>query len=61
MKKDKKIKYETPTLEVIHVEMEQGIAAASVTVSGGDNEASYQPEVEDWQVGGFDDRQDGDL
>lgn len=52
MKKEKKIKYEAPTLEVVFVELEQGIAAASVTVSGGNAGSPYQPQVDDWGDGG---------
>lgn len=54
MKNDSKIKYEAPTIEVVEVELEQGIAAASITVSGGDGTTPYQPEVTDWQDNGFD-------
>jgi len=60
MKDDKKIKYEAPAIEVMIVELEQGIAAASVTLSGGDPTTPNQPQVEDWQDGGFG-QQNGDL
>lgn len=60
MKKEKKIKYEAPALEVVFVELEQGIAAASVTVSGGDDDTPFQPEVDDWGDGGTG-SQNGDL
>jgi organic radical activating enzyme len=57
---NKKIKYEAPTIEVMIVELEQGIAAASVTLSGGDPATPNQPQVDDWQDGGFG-QQNGDL
>lgn len=56
MKKDNKIKYEAPTIEVVEIELEQGIAAASVTLSGGDGASPYQPKVNDWQDNGFEDQ-----
>lgn len=60
MKLKNKLKYEAPTLRVIRVEAEEGIAAASATISGGDSSAPYQPVVEDWQDGGFY-QENGDL
>lgn len=60
MKRLKKLKYEAPTLEVVCIELEQGIAASSATVSGGDGTNPYQPEVDDWEDGGFG-SQNGDL
>ncbi|WP_442590758.1 hypothetical protein ACSBL2_05970 [Pedobacter sp. AW31-3R] len=61
MKNDKKVKYEAPTIKVMIVELEQGIAAASVTFSGGDTATPNQPQVEDWQVGVVIGPQNGDL
>ena len=60
MKNNKKIKYEAPTIEMMIVELEQGIAAASVTLSGGDSGAPNQPQVDDWQDAGIG-QQNGDL
>lgn len=56
MKNDNRIKYEAPTIEVVEIELEQGIAAASVTLSGGDTTNPHQPQVNDWQNNGFDDQ-----
>lgn len=56
MKNNNKMKYEAPTIEVVEIELEQGIAAASVTLSGGDGATPYQPQVNDWQDNGFDDQ-----
>lgn len=61
MKNSKKLKYEAPSIQVTLVELEQGIAAASAPVSGGDTANPTQPQVEDWQVGGFDQSTNGDL
>ena len=47
MKKHTRIKYETPTLNLILVEMEQGIAASSVTITPPDGSLVIQ---EEWQV-----------
>lgn len=52
-KRHKKLRYKAPTLEVVHVELEQGIAASSATISGGDSGNPFAPEVEDWEDGGF--------
>ncbi|WP_181151240.1 hypothetical protein [Sphingobacterium gobiense] len=43
MKQDKKIKYETPTIELVEIEMENGVAAGST---------ASQPQINDWQDGG---------
>ncbi|WP_437920476.1 hypothetical protein [Sphingobacterium sp. LRF_L2] len=41
--------YSRPTIEVAIVELEQSIAAASATVSGGQNAGSaYTPGLDDW-------------
>ena len=60
MKRSKKLKYEAPAIDVMLVELEQGIAAASSPVSGGEGTTPDQPGVEDWQTGGLD-TQTGDL
>ncbi len=52
MKNVEKKKYEAPALEVVLVELEQGIAAASVTLGGGDSTTPAQPQVNDWQDAG---------
>lgn len=46
--------YKAPMLEVLLVELEQGIAAASATITpGGPGAANnYNPEIDDWQDGG---------
>lgn len=53
MKKDSKKEYETPTIGVVHLEMEQGIAAGSAVVRPTDvnNEV-----FEEWQVDPDDER-----
>lgn len=53
MKKIQKRKYEAPALEVVFVELEQGIAAASVTLGGGAGTTPDQPQVNDWQETGI--------
>ncbi|WP_165793053.1 hypothetical protein [Sphingobacterium haloxyli] len=45
MKQDKKMIYETPTIELVEVEMENGVAGGS---------AAGQPQINDWQDGGSD-------
>lgn len=60
MENNKKIKYEAPALEVMLIELEQGIAAASATLGGNDDTGGFQPEVEDWQDSGIG-NQNGDL
>lgn len=60
MKNSKKLKYEAPMIDVMLVELEQGIAATSSPVSGGNTATPNQPDVEDWQTGGLD-TQTGDL
>jgi len=62
MKKPKKRKYLTPEIQVMHIELEQGIAASSATVSGGNSSNPYQPEVEEWNVDpAWTETQNGDL
>lgn len=51
MKKNKK-KYIPPTLEVISIEMEQGIAAGSATLNPGDSNSLNTPQVEELNDGG---------
>lgn len=58
--KNKKLNYQTPALEAIFLEMEQGIAAVSTTVSVGTGTDPYTPQVTDWTVGGLN-TQNGDL
>ena len=53
MIKENKITYEAPTLEVIYVEMEQGIAAGSAIVHPGNSAGEIK---EEWQVDPNDDR-----
>ena len=45
---------------MVLVELEQGIAASSATLSGGSGATPYQPEVESWADGGFE-AKNGDL
>ena len=61
MQQDNKPKYEAPALEVVLVELEQGIAAASATLSGGSDTNPFQPEVTDWQDNGIGGSQNQDL
>jgi|GEM_PF-1228297 len=56
MKNKNPLPYEAPAIEVQYVELEQGIAAASATVSGGDSDTPYQPDVTDWQDNGFEEQ-----
>lgn len=56
----KKLKYEAPTSEVMCIELEQGIAASSATVSGGYDGNPFVPQVEEWESGGIE-SQNGDL
>jgi len=60
MKREEKIRYVAPTINVVLVELEQGIAASSATLSGGSGATPYQPEVESWADGGFE-AKNGDL
>lgn len=53
MNKDTKKQYETPTIEVVHLEMEQGIAAGSAVVRPTDLKNEV---LEEWQVDPDDDR-----
>ncbi|NGM65129.1 hypothetical protein [Sphingobacterium sp. SGR-19] len=43
MKQNKKIKYQVPTIEVVEIEMENGIAADST---------AGELQIDDWQNGG---------
>ena len=58
---ENKKKYEAPMLQAMLVELEQGIAAASATLSGGDDTTPFQPSVDDWQDNGIGGSQNGDL
>ena len=53
MQQDNKIGYEAPEIKLTIVELEQGIAAASATLSGGNEANPFQPSVEDWKVEGL--------
>ncbi|MFZ4261159.1 hypothetical protein ACFRAE_03900 [Sphingobacterium sp. HJSM2_6] len=53
MKKNQKKSYVQPTMEVVHIELEQGIAAGSA-------EAVGSPSVNDWN-GGTGASDDNDL
>ncbi len=45
--------YKKPTFDVVVIEMEQGIAAASATITPGGNGANnFAPEVDDWTENG---------
>ncbi|HFK5504940.1 hypothetical protein [Elizabethkingia anophelis] len=44
-----KRKYTAPVLEVIFVEMENGIAAGSASLNPGDLGSPSTPQAEDWQ------------
>ena len=52
MKSNEKLTYESPTLTVQNVYIEESLAASSATVSGGDNDDPFLPDVEDWEDGG---------
>lgn len=54
MKPNKKLNYESPTLTVQNVYIEESLAASSATVSGGDNDDPFLPDIEDWEDGGSD-------
>lgn len=47
MEKNNKLNYKAPALEVVVVELEQGIAAGSVTVTPG-SAPGFAPEVADF-------------
>lgn len=48
-----KMAYKKPTFDVVVIEMEQGIAAASATITPGGNGANnFAPEVDDWTENG---------
>lgn len=50
--KTKRLPYVSPTIEVICLEMEEGIASGSgAKVTIGSGSSPNTPEVEDWQVG----------
>lgn len=53
MQEQKKARYETPTIQLVEVELEQGIAAGSTTIDGPD---PVTPEIEDWKNDGFEDK-----
>lgn len=45
--------YQAPMLAVLIIELEQGIAAASATITpGGPDANNFNPEVEEWQDSG---------
>ena len=51
MKNHTKMKYETPQVNIVLLEMEHGIAAGSATINPGNPNPPFTPEVEDWKVG----------
>lgn len=53
MQEQKKARYETPMIQLVEVELEQGIAAGSTTIDGPD---PVTPEIEDWKNDGFEDK-----
>nr|WP_199162097.1 hypothetical protein [Elizabethkingia sp. ASV34] len=44
--------YNPPTLEIIYVDMENGISASSATVNPGDLSTPQEPGVEGWNDNG---------
>ena len=53
MQKQKRVKYEAPSIELVEVELEQGIAAGSSDIHPGDQSTPNTPKVEDWNDTGF--------
>ena len=51
MIKIKNITYSAPKISTSTIELEQGIASSSASVSGGNGSTPYAPAVEDWKVG----------
>jgi len=49
-KKEEKKKYSSPQMEVMYIEMEEGIASGSATVNPGDTQNPNTPEIEDWNI-----------
>lgn len=45
---NKKKKYVAPKVECIPVQLEQGLAISSATISGGVDGSEYTPDVEEW-------------
>ncbi|WP_156307903.1 hypothetical protein [Sphingobacterium endophyticum] len=45
---NKKKKYVAPKVECIPVQLEQGLAISSATISGGVNGSEFTPDVEEW-------------
>lgn len=52
MKNRNLLPYAVPTFDWYLIELEQGVAASSATVSGGTNGAPYTPEVNFWEDAG---------
>lgn len=53
MQKQKRAKYEAPTIQLVEVALEQGIAAGSSDIHTGDQATPNTPKVEDWNDSGF--------
>lgn len=49
MKRQKMLKYVTPKIELLELELEQGIAASSANVFPGGETDPHNPDVEDWK------------
>lgn len=52
MKPNEKLTYVSPSFKVQNVFIEESLAASSATVSGGDNDDPFLPDIEDWEDGG---------
>lgn len=49
-KKEERKKYSPPQMEVMYVEMEEGIASGSASVNPGDIQNPNTPDIEDWNI-----------
>jgi len=49
-KKGKRKMYIPPQMEVMYIEMEEGIASGSATVNPGDIQNPNTPDIEDWNI-----------
>ncbi|MDV4102687.1 hypothetical protein CMT19_16735 [Elizabethkingia anophelis] len=49
-KKEERKKYSPPQMEVMYIEMEEGIASGSASVNPGDIQNPNTPDIEDWNI-----------
>jgi len=53
MKNSKRMPYSAPTVEVVVIMLEHGIAAGSADINSGNQTTPNTPKVEDWTDSGF--------